>query len=158
VDVPVVQFAISKNDLFGFPDYIPPGAWDLNVYAKADSSNDKDNIGLRFFLLGRNKTTLEYVSLVDGGSDLAYLYNNSSSQKITLTMYIAHLISLTDYDMLSIVITSRNVNANPHTALLYFQTNNTYSHLHTTFQTYGPTGPQGLAGSSREDHAFRKDV
>ena len=47
-------------------------------------------------------------------------------------MYINQLISMTDYDMLSIIITSRNRNANGHTALLYFQTSDTYSHIHTS--------------------------
>jgi hypothetical protein len=120
----------------------------LNIYAKADSNNDKDNIGLRFFLLGRNKTTLQYTSLVPSGSDLVYLFDSVVSQVMTLTMYIPYLIQLADYDMLSMIITSRNRNANSHQAELYFQTSNTYSHLHTSFEKFGPTGPSGPTGAT----------
>jgi hypothetical protein len=67
---------------------------------------------------------------------------------MTLTMYIPYLIQLADYDMLSIIITSRNRNANPHQAELYFQTSDTYSHIHTSFQTFGPTGPSGPTGAT----------
>ena len=148
VDVPILQFAINITDLYGYPNYIPPGTWDVNIYAKADTNNDTDNIGLRFFLLGRNKNTLQYTSLVPNGSDLVYLFDSVVSQIMTLTMYIPYLIQLADYDMLSIIITSRNRNANTHTAQLYFQTSNTYSHVHTSFQTFGPTGATGLRGAT----------
>jgi hypothetical protein len=67
---------------------------------------------------------------------------------MTLTMYIPYLILLTNYDMLAIIVTSRNRNANAHQAELYFQTSNTYSHLHTSFIMYGPTGSMGPTGPS----------
>ena len=148
IDVPILQFAINISELYGVPNYIPPGTWDLNLYAKADANNDVNNIGLRFFLLGRNKTTLAYTSLIPSGSDLVYLFDHVVAQVNTLTMYIPYLIQLADYDMLSMIITSRNRNATSHQAELYFQTSNTYSHIHTSFQTFGPTGPIGPTGAT----------
>jgi hypothetical protein len=147
VDVPVTQFAIYKSTLNLNYDYIPPGIMEMNIYAKADAINDKDNIGLRFYLLGRRITDSSYVNLVANGSDLVYLYDNISSQLLTLSMYIGSVISLTPYDLLQVVLTSRNRNANPHTAEIYFQSSNTYSHMHTTFALPGMTGPTGPASS-----------
>ena len=40
---------------------------------------------------------------------------------------------LSSYVALQVVLTSRNRNSNSHTAEVYFQSSNTYSHLHTTF-------------------------
>ena len=36
VDVAITQFAINISELYGVPNYIPPGTWDLNIYAKVD--------------------------------------------------------------------------------------------------------------------------
>jgi hypothetical protein len=111
IDFPLVQFAIYKTTLVNYPNYIPPGTWDMNLYAKADTQNDEFAIGLRFFLLGRNSSTGVYTSLVPNGSDLTYLYDSHISQKITMTMYIQSVIDITNYDLLYIVVTSRNQNA-----------------------------------------------
>ena len=146
-DVPVTQFAIYKSSLNLDYDYIPPGIMEMNIYAKADSINDKDNIGLRFYLLGRRITDASYVNLVANGSDLVYLYDSTSSQLMTLDLLIGSVISLTPYDLLQVVVTSRNRNNNPHTAEIYFQSSNTYSHMHTTFALPGMTGPTGAASS-----------
>jgi hypothetical protein len=143
-DFPIVQFAINKNDLYGFPDYIPPGTWDLNIYAKAYASRDADNIGLRFYLLGSTGST--YTSLVPTGSDVTYVYDHTTNQKVTCTMVIPNLIQLANYEMLSVVVTSRNRNASNHDCSIFFQTAGSYSHIHTSFQAFGPTGPQGVQG------------
>jgi hypothetical protein len=127
VDVPVTQFAIYKSSLNLGYDYIPPGIMEMNIYAKADSINDKDNIGLRFYLLGRRITDGSYVNLVANGSDLVYLYDNVTSQLLQLNLYIGTVISLAPYDLLQVVVTSRNRNNNPHTAEVYFQSSNTYN-------------------------------
>ena len=139
VDVPISQFGVYISDLYGYPNNIPPGTWDLNIYAKADGSNDVNNIGLRFFLLGRRISDGGYTNLVANGSDLVYLFDHVVSQKMTLTMYIDSVIQLAPYDMLHIVVTSRNRNANPHQSELYFQSSNTFSHIHTSFISAGPT-------------------
>ena len=65
----------------------------MSIYAKADSQNDIDNIGLRFFILGhytgQNFTSASsYNNLVTNGSDLNYLYDFTTSQKIDLDLII----------------------------------------------------------------------
>jgi hypothetical protein len=146
VDAVVVQFAVYKNQIPGSPSVIPPGIWDLNIYAKAGGTNDKDNIGLRYYLLGRNSSSGVYTNLITNGSDLVYLYDNTSSQLLGLNLIVGTTIDISSYDLLQIVVTSRNRNASSHTAEIYFQSSSSYSHLHTTFTTAGPTGPIGPAG------------
>jgi hypothetical protein len=118
----------------------------MNIYAKASSNSDINHIGLRFFLLGRLASDQTYVNLVANGSDLVFLTDHTTTQKITLSMYISTLIDLTPYDMLVIVITSKNDNSSTHSAQIYFQTSNTYSHIHTSFASVGPIGPTGNTG------------
>lgn len=146
VDAMVVQFAVFRNELTGSPTVIPPGIWDLTLYAKADGSNDVDNIGLRYWLLGRNSSTGVYTNLVANGSDLVYLYDHVTSQALVLSLIVGSTIDISSYDLLQIVITSRNRNSNNHEAEVYFQSSNTYSHLHTTFTALGPSGPTGPTG------------
>jgi hypothetical protein len=146
VDAMVVQFAIFRNQITGTPTIIPPGIWELTLYAKADAGNDIDNIGLRYFLLGRNSSTGVYTNLVANGSDLVYLYDSVSSQGLALSLIVGTTIDISSYDLLQIVITSRNRNATNHEAQVYFQSSNSYSHLHTTFTALGPTGPAGPTG------------
>lgn len=153
VDVVITQFAIYLSDLVLYPDYVPPGVWEMNLYAKAGTNNDENKIGLRFFVLGRDKTdSTHYTSLVTNGSDLNYLYDSTTSQIISLNMYIQSIIDLTPYDLLHVVVTSRNLNSTAHQALIYFQTSNTYSHIHTSIgstNSYtGSTGPTGSTGST----------
>jgi hypothetical protein len=145
VDVPVVQFAIKISDLSGSQTVIPPGYWDLNLYAKANTNNDENNIGLRYWLIGRTSGGV-YTNLIANGSDLNYLYDSATSQVITLSLLNPSPIDITGYEELHIVLTSRNRNANAHTAQIYFQSSNTYSHLHTSFVVQGPAGTSGTSG------------
>jgi len=144
VDAMVVQFGFYKSLISPEPSVIPPGIWDLSVYAKADQNNDRDNIGLRYWLLGRGPTGA-WTNLVADGSDIVYLYDNTSSQLMTMSMYIQNPIDITNTDAFIILITSRNRNSSSHTAEVYFQSSNTYSHLHTTFSpgSIGGTGSTG---------------
>jgi collagen type VII alpha len=148
VDALVDQFAIYKTTLGGniINNILPPGIWETNVYAKADSSNDVDNIGLRFWLLARNTSTLVWSNLVANGSDLGYLYDHVTSQIITLSMYIGNPIDCTNFDAFMVVITSRNRNSSSHTAQVYYQSSNSYSHIHTSFGQMGLSGTSGTSG------------
>ena len=148
IDVPIVQFAIYKSNLNLDYDYIPPGIMEMNIYAKANSNNDKDDIGLRFWLIGRKFSDGTYVNLVSNGSDIVYLYDFVSLQIFHVNMYIQNPIQLVLYDLLQVVITSRNRNSASHTAQVYFQSSNTYSHMHTTFALIGNTGPTGVTGNT----------
>ena len=146
VDAVVVQFAINKSDLSLDQDVIPPGIWEMNIYAKADGNNDKDKIGLRFFLLARTTSTTNWTNLVANGSDLSYLYDFATSQVIQCNMYIQNPIDVSSYDAFMVVITSRNLNSSSHTAEVYFQSSNSYSHIHSSFTKPGPQGPSGPIG------------
>jgi hypothetical protein len=153
VDVLVDQFAIYKTELGDniINNILPPGIWETNIYAKADANRDVDNIGLRFWLLARNSSTLVWSNLVTNGSDLNYLYDHTSSQIITLSMYIGNPIDCTNYDAFMVVVTSRNRNSSNHSAEVYYQSSNTYSHIHTSFGQMGlpgTSGTSGLAGTS----------
>ena len=142
IDVPVVQFAIYLNKIsIPAPTILPPGIFEMSIYAKADSNNDINNIGLRFYLLGRDNLG-NYTNLVANGSDLVYLYDYTTSQLLNLSMYIQNPINISSYVALQIVLTSRNRNSNQHTAEVYFQSSNTYSHIHSTFST-SPVIPSG---------------
>ena len=131
VDVAVLQYSLKLSTLTNIPNYIPPGTWDLNIYARANVNSDVEHIGLQFYLLGINTQTSTYTNL--GASTLTYLYDHVNIQPIVCTLFIQNVIDLTPYDNLSILITARNLNANNHTAFIYFQTFNTYSHIHTSF-------------------------
>jgi hypothetical protein len=98
--------------------------------------------------LGRQISDSTYVNLFTNGSDLNYLYDHTSSQKIDCDLYITNPVNISSYDLFQIVITSRNLNNNAHQADIYFQSSNTYSHLHTSVGIPGSTGPQGNTGST----------
>ena len=146
INVPVVQFGINISSINPNQDtnILPPGIMGMSIYAKADKRSDEDNIGLRFYLLGKNNGT--YTNLIANGSDLVYLYNSTILQIYSLNLYIQNPIDLTPYTSLQIIIASKNRNANAHTSEIYFQSSFTYSHIHTTFGIYGPTGNTGATG------------
>ena len=58
------------------------------------------------------------------------------------------IIDVTNYTSFVVALTNHNRNATTHTAQLYFQSNSTYSHIHTTFAQLGPTGPTGPTGAT----------
>ena len=97
-------------------------------------------------MLARKISDGTYVNLIANGSDLNYLYDFTSSQKIQLDLIVQNPIPLNIYDYLQVVVTSRNRNSNSHTAQVYFQSSNTYSHIHTSFNREGPTGFTGPLG------------
>ena len=143
IDVPIVQFAISKSSIPNVDGFMPPGIWTMAIYAKAGTQNDENFVSLRFYLLGRQTSGGAYVNLVANGSDLNYMYDATTSQKLDCDLYIQNPIDISSYDLFQVVVTSRNLNNNSHQALVYFQSSNTYSHIHTTFGIPGVTGPTG---------------
>ncbi len=149
VDCPVAQFSTYVSDLNLTNNIMPPGIMEMNLYGKADTKNDEDNIGVKFYLLARLTGTSTYVNLVPNGSDLEYVFDSLNPRLISLNMYISQVILLDPYDLLQVVVTTRNLNSNSYTAEIYFQSSNTYSHIHSTFAIsgdIGPTGPTGYTG------------
>jgi hypothetical protein len=103
----------------------------MNIYAKADANADRDKIRLKFYLLGRQTIGGLYDNLVPLGSDNLYILDQLAERIYELNLYIENPIDVTIYDLFQIVIIAENINSSPHTALVYFQSSNTYSHLHT---------------------------
>jgi hypothetical protein len=145
IDAPVVEFAIKVADLIGGQTIIPPGIWDMNIYAKADGGNDKNHIGLRFWVIGRTSGGV-YTKLTTNGSDIEYLFQHDQPQNITLSLVFATPVDISSYTSLHVVVVSHNQHNVNHTALVYFQSSATYSHIHTSFGIPGVTGPTGMTG------------
>ena len=145
---PIVQYTINITDIASIPPTIlPPGIFEMNLYAKGATNSDINNVGLRFYLLGRNGAGT-YTNLVANGSDVEYVVGHDVPELLSLNMYIPNPINISGYTSLQVIITSRNINANSHTASIYFQSSNTYSHIHTTFAIDGATGTTGTTGST----------
>jgi len=128
---PIAQFAIPKTDLTGIGNYINPGIWAMNIYAKADSNADRDKIRLKYYLLGRKTIGGLYDNLVTLGSDNLYILDQLAERIYELNLYIENPIDVSIYDLFQVVVIAENINSSPHTALVYFQSSNTYSHIHT---------------------------
>jgi hypothetical protein len=128
---PIAQFAIPKSDISGIGNYINPGIWAMNIYAKADSNADRDKIRLKYYLLGRQTVGGLYDNLVTLGSDNLYILDQLAERIYELNLYIQNPIDVTIYDLFQVVVIAENINATNHTALVYFQSSNTYSHIHT---------------------------
>jgi hypothetical protein len=143
----VTQYAIKVSTLTPYlynGTTIPEGIWDMNIYCKAAANNDANNIGLRWWLLGWNGATL--TNLIANGSDISYIYDFTTSQTMVVSMIIQTAINISSYTDLVVVVTSHNRNASSHTAEVYYQTSNTYSHIHTSLGIPGATGPTGPTG------------
>jgi len=143
------QWAIPVSSLTGYLQSgttIPAGIWDLNLYCKADDKNDENNIGIHWWLLGETGGTL--TNLIPSGSDIAYMYDSTTYQILVSSMIIESSINVSGYTHLVILLALRNRNASSHTCELYFQSTNTYSHIHTSLGVPGPSGPPGPTGST----------
>jgi hypothetical protein len=62
-------------------------------------------------------------------------------------MVIDSSINVSGYTNLVILLALYNNNSSSHTCQLYFQSTNTYSHIHTSLGTPGSTGPTGATGA-----------
>jgi hypothetical protein len=150
IDTPVVEFAIKVADLIGGQTIIPPGIWDMTIHAKADSNNDINHIGLRFWVLGRTSIGV-YTKLTTNSSDVEYLFQHEQPQDINLSLLFANPLDISGYTSLHVVVVSHNQNSSNRRALVYFQSPSTYSHIHTSLGVpgvAGPTGPTGPTGNT----------
>jgi hypothetical protein len=137
-DVPVNTFANYLSDLNN-PLFIPPGIWDLNIFASLNTSN---GVFIKFQLFGR-----------DGGGVETQLGGTSSSVAITSTLsaqYSASLdlpyIDLTPYTSLVVKVLADNPSNTNRTLTTYYESSSSYSHIHSSFGVLGNTGPTGLQG------------
>jgi len=144
-ETPVVQFGVSIANIPGAPTSIPPGIWDLNLYAKADAGGDVDNIGYRFYLIGITSGGV-YTNLVAGGSEDENVMSHLSIQQLVMTMPIQNPIDISGYVSLMVAVTCVNRTASRHKTQSYYQSAFTYSHIHSSFAIQGNTGPTGPTG------------
>ena len=144
----ITQFDIYRKDLTGDLTLIPPGIWDLNLYAKADTLADTGIIGIQYYLLGRDAITGTYTNLVANGSTISYLNRYQAPGVNVISLVIPGPIDMSGYDTLSVIITAVNIGASPANGKIYFQSALTYSHMHTSFIAEGPTGTTGYTGTT----------
>ena len=142
---PVVQFAIDRANITGSPTILSPGLWDMNLYAKADTGSDINDIAFRFYIIGRTSAGA-FTNLIAGGSESEPVTNNLAIQQLVLVLPIQTPVDISSYTQIFVVITALNIPSASRTAKVYFQSRNTYSHIHTSFPIEGPTGPTGPTG------------
>ena len=142
---PVVQFAIDRTNITGSPTVLSPGLWDMNLYAKANANGDENHIEFKFYIIGRTSAGA-FTNLISGGSENEQVTNHLAIQQLILVLPIQTPIDISTYTQIFVVITAKNIPSSSHTALVYFQSRNTYSHIHTSFPIAGPTGPTGPTG------------
>jgi hypothetical protein len=114
----------------------------MNIYSKANANGDRDNIGIRWWMLGCDSSN-NLTNLVTSGSGIAYVYDSATPQQLTLSMIIQNSINISSYTNLVILTTVHNKTASSHSCQLYYQSPNSYSHIHTSIGIPGPTGPTG---------------
>jgi hypothetical protein len=151
VESPISQFAIYKNNIPGINGFLEPGIWAMNLYAKADQNSDIDVIGLRYYLLARlDSLDIEktYVNLFPLGSDTSFIIGHTVPLNYELNLYISNPIDISAYDLFQIVITGKNIDVSNRTCILYFQSSNYYSHIHTNIGIPGLIGDTGIQGST----------
>jgi hypothetical protein len=144
-ETPVVQFAMDRTNITGSPTILSPGLWDMNLYAKASAGGDENDIEFKFYIIGRTSAGA-FTNLVAGGSEGEPVTNHLAIQQLVLVLPIQTPVDISSYTQIFVVITAKNIPSTSNTALVYFQSRNTYSHIHTSFPIEGPTGPTGPTG------------
>jgi hypothetical protein len=120
--------------------FIPPGIWDLNIFASVNVAN---GISIKFSLYGRN----------GGGSEtLIGTSSNASITSTTISQYTSTLsllyTDLSPYTSLVVKVLADNTGGSSRTLTTYYQSSSYYSHIHTSFGVIGNTGPQGNTGQT----------
>jgi hypothetical protein len=142
----LAQFAIYTSNLQ--TSFIPPGIWDMNIFAAALASIDNNRVELQYHLYavvvngGGNITSKTEIGT---GSSVSVVTGNIETQ-YTLSLVVPYT-DISSYNALYVIVTGKAVGtgANP-TTNIYFESNSTYSHIHTSFGIFGPTGPIGITG------------
>jgi len=136
----LAQFAIYKSQLQ--TTFIPPGIWDMNIFADVTNANDNNKVNLQFHLYAVNVNVggnITFKTEIGSGSSVSSVVG-ISPVAYTLSLIVPYT-DLSDYDALYIIVTSKatsNVTVN-----IRFESNTTYSHIHTTIGVFGSTGPTG---------------
>ena len=59
---------------------------EMNLYVKANSTEDSGRIGLRYYLIGRDDVGND-TSLLANGSDLLYVYDSATPEILSLIAF-----------------------------------------------------------------------
>ncbi len=100
----------------------------MTLHMQATSNTDTLKLKLKFYLLGHLPSG-NYVQL--GSSDSEYMFF-IRMVKAHLTMILPTAVSITAYDNLMVAITAVNTDSSHGHGTIYFQSLNSYSHVHTT--------------------------
>ena len=139
----IANFSTTANELG--TTFIPPGLWDLNLYASlATSIGSYANIYFDLAYISSGITTP-----IASGSAAPQEVTDTVSQLIDVATYIP-TTTLQDTTTALLLSLYANMNGPSNTLTMYFQ-DGAPSHLHTTIAaatSTGPTGATGLSGST----------
>jgi hypothetical protein len=140
VSANVSQFANQITNLNN-PLFIPPGIWDLNIFADA-STNDANTVSLYFNVYGKTGGGAE--TLLAGPSN-SVLITSTTIQQYTCSLNIPY-VSLAGYESLVVKVFSTKSAGLARTIYTFYESSASYSHIHTSFGILGNTGPTGSTG------------
>ena len=141
----ITQFGISLTTLSPYivGNAMPPGIWDLNFYGRSTGSGN-GMVGINFYLFGVDSSN--GLHRIGGGSSVADMTNQTVPSYYTSSLIIPGVVDLSTYSYLTVAIVGHYDSGNTPHGVIYFMTNDTYSHIHTSFAISGQTGPTGPTG------------
>lgn len=134
---PVTSFAAYVPSIIG-NSFIPPGVWDMNIFASVTTANV---VSLNYSIYGRNGGGVETL-IVSSGNELI---TQTGLDQYTISIGVPYT-SLSGYASIVVKIFAVNISGSPETVTTYYQSSATYSHIHTSFGILGNTGPTGNTG------------
>jgi len=115
--------------------FIPPGIWDLNLFA---STNLACDIYAVYFI--RDQAGNE--SLINQTNYQGFIASDINQ----LTLSVNFDYTPVGSDTIIVKFYATNPSNQPISVTLYFEGSETYSHIHTSFSVVGPVGPTGPSG------------
>jgi hypothetical protein len=145
----ISQFAIYKSTLNN-PSFIPPGIWDMNIFAEVALPSETGTITLQYHLYTVNIDSSNNISSyieVNKGSSIETIVGDADAINLyTLSLVIPTNIDIRSYDALYVIVVAINSENTKKTSNVFYEGAITYSHIHTSFGAYGYTGPIGPQG------------
>jgi hypothetical protein len=137
----IASFANQISNLGITTSFIPPGLWDMNIFASTDSNAANGNyISIYFSLYGRTAGGVETLL----GSSSQQVVNSLTSNEYDLTLAIGY-VSITSYQSLVVKVFANTTVNGSHPLTTYYTGTSNYSHIHTSFSTPGFTGATGTS-------------
>jgi hypothetical protein len=158
--------------------FLSAGIWDVNVFANVPASSDINHIFLYYavYIINTdvsggqiagtqildtvNIATIPPVNLPSNVVQIGGTSQFSTRHQIIATLLEDYTLSMvipyTDLTLygsspsIQIQLYAYNNNSSTRSANIYFQSNATYSHVHTSFGLLGPTGPTGPTGTGTQ--------